>query len=228
MFLGWWEAARPEVLPSPLDVLYAFPGVWDNGLADALVSSLVVNWESLAVSAAVSLPLAYLCRTPAFKPLSDCVSKVRFVSPAVFYVILLFLANGGHQLKVLLLSLGETVFLVTTMIGVVRSIPNEEFDDARVLRMGEWKATWYVVVRGTLAQAIDAIRDNQAMGWSMLMMVEGIVASEGGVGLMSHYQERVQNFAGIYAIAITVIAAGILQDYLIGVFRKAVCPYANS
>jgi NitT/TauT family transport system permease protein len=227
LLLAWWQAAKPDIFPSPLDVLAAFPALWSQGgLGQELISSLTVNWEALFWSSLISLPLAYLSRTPAIKPLAQGVAKLRFVSPAVFYVILLYLASNGHEVKVLMLTLGETFFLVTTMIGVVQNIPDYQFDDCRTLRMSEWKGTWYVLVRGTLTQAIDAIRDNAAMGWSMLLMVEGVVRSEGGVGVMVLNQEKHQNFAEVYAIAIAIVLVGITQDYIIGAVKRVVCPYA--
>jgi ABC-type nitrate/sulfonate/bicarbonate transport system permease component len=61
-------------------------------------------------------------------------------------------------------------------------------------------SVWYVNIRGTLPQVIDAIRDNAAMGWSMLIMVEGFVRSEGGVGVLLINQEKHVNFAEVYAL----------------------------
>ena len=37
---------------------------------------------------------------------------------------------------------------------------------------------------------------------------------------------KVLNFASVYAAAITVLVAGLAQDYVIGLIRRAVCPYA--
>jgi NitT/TauT family transport system permease protein len=226
IFLGYWTAFKPDIFPSPVEVLQAFPLLWfQDGLGQELISSLIVNSQALLLSAVVSLPLAYVSRVPVFVPLATFVAKMRFVSPAVFFLVLLFIASGGHMVKVLMLAMGETFFLVTTMIGVVQAIPEFQFDDARTLRMSEWLATWYVVVRGTLAQAFDAIRDNAAMGWSMLIMVEGFVRSEGGVGVMLINQEKHVNFAEVYAIAIAIVVVGIAQDYVIGIVKTAVCPW---
>lgn len=226
VFVAYWTAFKPDIFPSPVEVVQAFPALWfQQGLGQELITSLMVNVEALILSALVSLPLAYLCRVPVFAPAALFVAKMRFVSPAVFFIVLLFLANGGHEVKVLMLALGETFFLVTTMVGVVQAIPADQFDDARTLRMSEWRSVWYVVVRGTLAQAIDAIRDNAAMGWSMLIMVEGVVRAEGGVGVMLITQERHVNFAEVYAIAIAIVLVGIAQDYVLGVLRTAVCPW---
>lgn len=224
--LGVWGLFKPAIFPSPLEVLQALPTLWNQeGLGADLISSLTTSVEALLLSTLVSLPLAYCCRVPVIRPLSLGIAKLRFVSPAVFYVILLFLTPSGHALKLSLLTLGESCFLLTTMIGVIASIPEFQWDDIRTLRMSEWKGLWYVGVRGTLNQALDAIRDNAAMGWSMLMMVEGIVRSEGGVGVLSITQEKFMNFGSTYAIVGCILVIGISQDWLIGQVKGVVCPY---
>jgi NitT/TauT family transport system permease protein len=226
LFLGYWTLAKPLVFPSPLEVMQAVPGLWNGeGLGQEIITSFMVNLEALLLASMVSLPLAYLSRVPAFSPLAMVVSKLRFLSPATFFIVLLFLANGGHQIKVMMLAMGIAFFLTDEMVRTVQGISNDAFDDARTLQMSEWLATWYVVVRGTLHSAMDAIRGNAAMGWSMLIMVEGIVRSEGGVGVMLLNQEKHVNFAEVWAIAGAIVVVGILQDYVLGVLKGVVCPW---
>ncbi|HVI42346.1 MAG TPA: hypothetical protein VM577_16960 [Anaerovoracaceae bacterium] len=112
------------------------------------------------------------------------------------------------------------------MAGIVQNIPQYKFDDAKTLRMSERLSVWYVVIRGTVGEAIDAIRDNAAMGWSMLMFVEGVIRSEGGVGVMILNNEKHVNFAEVYALSLAILLVGIGQDYIIGQVKKVVCPYA--
>lgn len=234
LIAGWlavsvlfWVLVKPTIFPNPFEVLEAFPVLFSQfDLTGAILSSLTVSVESLLLSIVISLPLAYLSRTPIVRPVAVGLSKLRFLSPAVFFVILVFLLNGGHALKVWMLALGESFFLVTTMVTVVTNIPQFKFDDARTLRMSEWMSVWYVVIRGTLPDTLDAIRDNAAMGWSMLMMVEGFVRAEGGVGVLLLNHEKYQNFAEIYAIATAIVVVGVFQDYVIGVVKAATCPYA--
>ncbi len=224
-----WEMVRPAVFPSPLDVVNAFPSLWmQDGLGQELLASLRVSMEALALSSAIALPLAYISRVAAFRPIAVAAAKLRFLSPSVFFTLLLFLAANGHLVKVYMLTLGEACFLVTTMLGVVDAIPMERFDDCLTLRMSKWKATWYVVIRGTLPQALDAIRDNNAMGWASLIMVEGIVRSEGGVGVLILNNEKHMNFASVWAIALAILTVGLVLDALIGVIRSIVCPYAEA
>lgn len=226
LWIALWEMFRPVIFPSPWDVFNAFPALWmQDGLGDALLSSLTVASEALVLSAAISLPLAYLCRVPAIRPLARAVAQLRFLSPAVFFLMLLLLASNGHIVKVLMLTMGETFFLVTSMIDIVDAIPNERFDDCRTLRMSEWQATWYTVVRGTLSQAIQAIRANNAMGFASLMMVEGIVRSEGGVGVMILNNEKHMEFASLWAIATAILLVGLGMDFLISLSQLVICPY---
>jgi NitT/TauT family transport system permease protein len=85
---------------------------------------------------------------------------------------------------------------------------------------------WEVVIRGTLDRAFEAMRQNAAIGWMMLTMVEGIVRSEGGVGAMLLNEQKHFKIEAIFAIQIIILIIGLCQDYLIGVIRKIICPYA--
>lgn len=223
--LVWW-AFRPAIFPSPVDIVQALPSLWnDEGLGQELTSSLLVNWQAVALSVVISLPVGYLSRMPAMAPVSDGIAKMRFVSPAVFFLPLLFLASSGHELKVLMLALGEIFFLVTTVNGIARAVPQDRLDDCRTLRMNEWQVTWYAVVRGTVDQVFDAVRDNAAMGWSMLMMVEGYVRSEGGVGVLILNQQRHMNLAAADAVIFVILGVGWLQDYGFQWVKRLFCPW---
>lgn len=220
-----WVMFRPVIMPNPLEIIAALPALWQNGLSDALLSSFWTATQAIIISSLISLPLAYLSRVPLAAPVSIAVGYMRFLSPAVFFLLLLFILKTPHAVKIGMLVLGETFFMTTTMVGVVGSIPDEAFDEARVIRMSPWASTYYVVVRGTLSDAITAIKDNSAIGWSMLMMVEGFLRSEGGVGVLLANQERYLHFDGVYAIAIVVLMVGLGQDYFWRWLRGELCPH---
>jgi NitT/TauT family transport system permease protein len=128
---------------------------------------------------------------------------------------------------VALLVFGMTVFFVTSMVDVVASIPRDTFDHARTLRMGEWRATWEVVVRGTADKAMEVLRQNAAIGWMMLTMVEGISRAEGGVGAMLLNQNKHFHLPEVFAIQILILTVGILQDYALGGLKRLLFPYAE-
>lgn len=226
--LGGWELLRSPIFPSVFEIIEAFPQLWlRDGLGDALVKSAYTNAEALLISTAIALPLAYTSRVPLIQPAATFLSKLRFLSPSIFFLIFLFLLGGGHGVKLAMLVAGEVFFLTTSMLDVVSNIPLAHFDDARTLRMSEWKGLWYVACRGTLHVAIENIRANAAIGWSMLMMVEGFVRSEGGVGVLLLNQEKFLNFAQVYAIAISIVLVGLFQDWCLTKLKEQVCPYAS-
>src|SRR4051812_47423412 len=223
-----WILFRPVAMPDPIQIITTLPSLFmDHGLQDALTQSLLTNLEGIGIATLISLPVAYSSRIPAFRPIAEGISKLRFLSPAVFFVVLLFIFKAGSIAKLGMLVLGETFFLTSAMTTVVLNIPNEAYDEARVLRMNEWVQMWYVTIRGTLSTALECIRDIMAMGWSMLMMVEGAIRSEGGVGVLMLNQERYLNFSAVYGIALTVLAVGLVQDWLITYLRGELCPHTK-
>jgi NitT/TauT family transport system permease protein len=177
-------------------------------------------------STAISLGLAYLSVVPAVRPLADFVGKFRFWGFAGATVLFTLLLQGGHALKVALVTFGITGFFVRSMCDEVQAIPRERFEYARTLGMGPWRIAWEVVVLGTLDRAFDVLRQNAAMAWMLLTMVETLVRSEGGIGVVLANQTKHMDLAGVAAIQAIVFAIGIVQDALIGAFKNLVCPYA--
>ena len=134
--------------------------------------------------------------------------------------------GGGHYLKVALMVFGMTGFIITGVGNVIISIPREQFDHARTLRMGKWRIVWEVVILNTLAEVFEVIRQNAAIGWTMLTMVEGISRSEGGIGVMLISQNKFLRLDGIFAIQFTIFILALSQDKFLGLAHKFLFPYA--
>jgi NitT/TauT family transport system permease protein len=95
------------------------------------------------------------------------------------------------------------------------------------LRMKEWQVVWEVVILGTADKAFEVLRQNAAIGWMMLTMVEGIVRGEGGIGAMLLNANKHFILAEVFAIQIVILLTGLVQDYAIGAARRFFCPYAD-
>ncbi len=78
-----------------------------------------------------------------------------------------------------------------------------------------------------MTEAIEVLRQNAAIGWMMLTMVEGIARGEGGIGKMLLDQRKHFLLAEVFAIQIVILIVGLIQDYGIGFTRRLVCPYAD-
>ena len=223
-----WATSTYVFLPKPLAVWNAFLDLWSHeGLGQELITSFMLNIQAMAWATVLSLGLAYLTVVPAFRPIVMAISKGRFLGMVglTFFFTLLF--ASGHHLKVSLLVFGVGVFFVTSMIDVVAQVPKEKFDLARTLRMGEWRVVWEVIVLGRADAAFDAMRQNAAMGWMMLTMVEGISRSEGGVGALLLNQNKHFRLEAVFAIQIAILIIGLFQDYALGLAKKFIFPYAD-
>lgn len=225
--MAFWFLQPSPLLPSPSDVLNAFLALVQNGLAENLLASLQLNLEAMAISTAASLGLAYATVLPALRAPVAFIAKMRFLGlTGLTFLFGLYLT--GHELKVGLLVLGMVVFFTTSMASVVASIPEEQLNHAKVLGMKPWRVVWEVVILGTLDQALEILRQNAAVGWVMLCMVEGLVRSEGGMGTMLLNENRHFKLEAVFALQLVILAVGLCQDWLLGWVRKIVCPYTNS
>jgi NitT/TauT family transport system permease protein len=223
-----WATSSYPFLPKPMAVWSAFTDLWSHeGLGQELITSFLLNVQAMLIATVISLGLAYLTVVPFFRPIVMALSKGRFLGMVglTFFFTLMF--TTGHRLKVSLLVFGVGVFFVTSMIDVVTQVPKSKFDLARTLRMGEWRVVWEVIVLGRADAAFDMLRQNAAMGWMMLTMVEGISRSEGGIGAMLLNQNKHFRLEAVFAIQIAILIIGLFQDYALGLAKKFICPYAD-
>lgn len=227
-FLIVWLYSPFKVLPRPGEVFESVRDLWMNkGLGQELISSFTFNFQALVITTFISLIAAYFSVVPFVRPIVAAVSKGRFLSLAGFSFLFTVLVQGGHSLKLALLVFAMSVFFLTSMASVVTEIPRSAFDHARTLRMSEWRVVWEVVILGTADKAFEVIRQNAAIGWMMLTMVEGIVRSEGGVGVMLLNQQKYFRIADVFAIQLVILVVGLGQDTIISLLRRLVCPYAS-
>jgi NitT/TauT family transport system permease protein len=134
--------------------------------------------------------------------------------------------SSAHSLKVALIVFGMSVFYMTSLLDIIIAIPKDEYDHARTLRLNEWRVVVEVVILGRIDEALSALRQNAAIGWVMLTMVEGLVKSEGGAGAMLLAQDKYMHLAPVFAIQISIVLLGFCIDFGIGALRRILCPYA--
>ncbi len=221
-----WTRDTPSVLPSPAGVLQALAGLWwHGGLGPELFATMRLIGHATLITVVLSLGLAYLSVVPAFRPLVHAVAGLRFAGILGMSVPFTVAFGGGHPLKVALLTFGMSTFLVAATAQVVDAIPASTYDYARTLGGSRLRLVWEVVVRGTLHDMLDALRQNVAMGWAMITAVEGISRAEGGIGALALNQEKHFLLPEVFAVVLVVTLVGILIDYLMRLLIDILCPY---
>ncbi len=225
---AYWACHAASVLPTPREVAHALRVLaLEQGLFAHLSSSLYTSLLALLWASALSALLCYAAVLPALRPLAPLVGNLRFWGFAGVSVAFTLWFHGGRELKVALLSFGMTGFFVTGLHDELRSIPNERYDYARALGMPEWRVVWEVVVLGTLDKLLDLMRQNAAMGWMLLTMVEALVRSEGGIGVLLANQSKHLDLASIAALQGVIFGVGLLQDLALTGLKRVLCPWAS-
>ena len=223
-----WLVSPFESLPGPGEVWQALGSLWwEHGMGPELGTTLKLILHSLALTVVFSMLLSYATVVAAFRPLIAAVSKLRFLGLTGLVIPFTLWTGGGYELKVWLLTFGMTTYFVTAMAQVVVEIPREQYDHLRALGAGELRILWEVVVRGTLDKALDVMRQNLAIGWTLITMVEGISRSEGGLGALILNQNKHFRLAEVYAVLLVILIVGLLLDYAMGALSRMLCPYAE-
>jgi NitT/TauT family transport system permease protein len=225
----WFVAPASSGIPNPLDIASSWNDLaLHSGLLVELGNSALVIAEAIVLSTVIALTLAYLGTADIFKAAGSLTSALRFLGFAGLTYLFTLWTSNGHQLKLSLLTFGMTVFLARSAIDIVNSIQPSEVDYGRSLGLSGWGLTWELAVRGRLHDMLDLIRQNAAVGWTLLAMVEGITRSQGGIGGMLLNQNKAFNLSAVFAIQLTILAYGILQDVALAYARTVVCPYLNT
>jgi NitT/TauT family transport system permease protein len=226
--LAIWMFSKSELLPNPVEILGAMKRLaTEDTLIHELITSTSLSLQAMFIAVLLSLLISYATVMPFFRPLGFLVSKMRFLTLVGLSLVFTLMTSGGHELKVSLLVFGITVFFVTNMVSVIQSIPKYEFYHARTLGMSEWQVVWEVIILGKFDQVFEVIRQNFAIAWMMLTMVEGISRAEGGIGTMLLNQNKHFHIDAVFAIQITILMMGIILDWLLGKVKILFCPYAN-
>jgi NitT/TauT family transport system permease protein len=226
IFLALWNLVPGTGLPNLLDITAQWNVLaLEHGLLLELWASIKTITVALLLSVFIAVILGALVTADIFKPVGSFVSAMRFLGFAGLTFLFTLWTADGYQFKLLLLTFGITVFMTTTIIAEVQAIPQSEIDYARTLKLSGWQITWEIFVRGRLHVILDLLRQNAAIGWTMLTMVEGLVRSEGGIGTLLITQNKFFVLSGVFAIQLTILAYGIIQDYLLRYLTTVACPH---
>jgi ABC-type nitrate/sulfonate/bicarbonate transport system permease component len=226
LLFGLWFALPMGVIPNPIEIIKSWHKLAStNGMLLELWSSLTTIWTAIFWSTAISLVIGCLSPLAFFKSLSQWLTGLRFLGFAGITFLFTLWTDSGSELKIWLLTFGMTTFLLTNVLTIVASLTQEEIDYARTIKMNGWHINYEILMRGKLDEILDLVRQNAAIGWTLLSMVEGLVRSEGGIGALLLIQSKYLNLSSIFAIQITILTYGIVQDQILRYLRAVICPY---
>jgi NitT/TauT family transport system permease protein len=207
---------NPQFLPSPLAVLHAWQGLFQNGYQYDIGISIARVWIAFLASAAIAAPLGVLMSSyravGAFsEPLIDFIRYLPV--PALVPLTLIWLGIGESS-KVALLWIGTFFQLVLLIADDARRVPKEFIETGRTLGAGDWALMKDVLFRAMLPNMVDSLRITLGWCWTYLLIAE-IVASNSGIGYELWTARRYGKTPEVFAGILTIGIIGLVSDQLI-------------
>jgi len=224
-----WEVfAVDGLIPTPSKIGGAIIKILSsNDFFDQLFTSLGLTLKGMAYSIVIALFISYLSLIPFFNPLARFIIKCRYLTLTGLIFVFTLLTSNGHNLKMSLLIFGIVPFFVTSFLSIIDSINEQEYELCKTLRMNNWRALLEVVIIGRLDQVLEVMRQNFAIAWMMITMVEGLNMSEGGLGTMMIKFNKYLDLSSVFAILFIVLTIGVCFDYLLQKLRTWFFPYTK-
>jgi ABC-type nitrate/sulfonate/bicarbonate transport system permease component len=230
LFSFWYISSSigtTHMFPTPLQVLTGFGGLWNEGLIVNLFSSLALCAQAVFFSVLISMWFAYLTTIPMFKGWGNFISKLRFLPLAGITFYITIIISSARTIQVWVLVLFMSTFLITSLIQMIKDIPQEEFDHAKTLGCTRWEMLWEVVIKGRIDYVFELVRQNIAIVWMMLVSIESILIAAGGLGVLIKNNDRSGDNGKVVAVQIIIILVGIGLDIALTKIRKGIYRYSN-
>ena len=230
LVLGFWvvySLGDRHLFPSPEQVFRGFRELYNEGLVVHIGSSLWLCLKAIFIAVVISLILVYLSTIPVITPIANVLSKLRYLPLTGITFYLAIIISNARTMQVWVLVVFMSTYLITSLLSMVRSIPQEEFDHARSLKCNRWEVLWEVVIKGRIDYVIEVIRQNLAIVWMMLVTVESILVAAGGLGFLIKNSDKFMNHGRIVALQIVILLVGLAIDFAINYLRKAFFRYSK-
>jgi len=120
-----------------------------------------------------------------------------------------------------------SLYFITSLLSVLKDIPQEEIDHARSLKSSRWEVLWEVVIKGRFDYVLDVLRQNLAIIWMMLVTVETILVAAGGLGVLIKNSDKFMNHGRIVALQLVILLVGLMLDVVLNVLRKSLFKYST-
>ncbi|WP_158975190.1 ABC transporter permease [Cellulophaga sp. L1A9] len=229
LFGIWFASSMGDrhLFPSPQQVLQGFSELYNEGLVVHIGNSLLLCFSAIIIAIFISLTFSYLSTVPVIQPVAKTLSKLRYLPLTGITFYLAILISDARTMQIWVLVVFMSTYLTTSLLSMVNSIPQEEFDHARSLGCNRWEVLWEVVVKGRIDYVIDVIRQNLAIVWMMLVTVESILVAAGGLGFLIKNSDKFMNHGRIIALQIVILALGLSIDFVLNYLRKSFFRYSK-
>ena len=224
----FWSYSGSKYIPAPLDVLRAFPTLFDErDLVRNYFQSLGFCFKAIFFASIISLALSYVAVLPLFSTFCSFLRKFRFLPSAGLATLFVKITPDMEHAMSAMMVFGVATWLIDSVVGVALSIKPDEIMYAKSLRLTRFQMWRELLVRGKAAQMFNAIIGNFAMAWMLLAAVENMVKANGGIGVVLADSYKYYRYDQVYAVQLIIIISGNALDFLLNWISGLLFPYTK-
>ena len=239
LLAAWWFVTRgdtleqrilpPLILPSPLEVLNAFPKLhFEQALVRSAGVSFLRVTAGFVLAVIVAIPLGvYMATFPPvaafFRPLALMGAYVPIV---VFIPLTLAWFGLSETQKIGFLFIGCFVALLPLVIKDISDVPAAYLDVAVTKGATQWQLVYHVLFPVAQASIWNHLRGVYGVGWGWIILAE-VVNAENGLGYLIDISNRRGHTNAIFAIIIVIVLIAIASDQLWRLGGELLFPYSK-
>jgi NitT/TauT family transport system permease protein len=223
-----WVTVPSQLMPSPGETWNAFYRLLETrGLIHELGVSLKLILQATVIASVLAMLLSYSQVVAVMRPIVAFFENWRFFSSIGLTFVAMILIHNAHWIKVSVIVCFMLPYILSSLASSIRAIEEDQFNHARTMKLKHWGTTWEVIIRGRIDQVIESVRQNFPISWGLIPVVESLVRTEGGIGLLLVEEGKYLRFDGLLALIIVIFVVGKLQDLALRWARQAICPYVS-
>lgn len=223
-----WHTTTNGLISRPDQVATAFGKlITTKLLLDNMLVSLVLTLKAMLYSIIITLFFTYASVIPFFKSIAQFIVKCRYLTLTGLIFIFTLLTHDGSELKLSLLIFGIVPFFTTSFLAVILNIDKQEYELCKTLGYNNWQTLYEVIIVGKADQVFEILRQNFAISWLMITMVEGLSMSEGGIGSLLIKYNKYNDLTNVIALQLVIFLIGLCFDYLLGSMRHWLFPHSK-
>ncbi len=227
--LTHWNIVNRFSVPTPLEVVRAFPDLWKES---ELFKNVATSWWRIGQAffwcAVIAIPLGLLMAS--FRWIHDLVNPVaapmRSMPITAFLPAFIGLFGIEERMKVIFLWFGMFFYLLAVVVEEVNRVDNSLLETAYTLGAKKYQVLW-LMFRASFPGIFSSFRILYDIGWTYVILAE-IVNRNGGVGAMIQSAEQFHRPDLVYAGIIAIGVAAFLFRALLTFLERILFPWRQA
>src|SRR5262245_48263072 len=229
VFFGAWcvlsyaNLVPDTILPSPTDVLRAFPVLhFEEALVRSAFMSFYRVMGGFLLAAVVAIPLGLLMGT--FPPLKHFFSPVldplRFLPISALVPLFIVWFGIDDLQKIVFLFVGTFVYMLPLVVEAVEGVDEVYLQTATTLGATKTQLIRHVLIPGSLPAIGEALRVMNGIGWTYVILAE-VINARYGLGALITVAGKRSHVDQIFALVLVILVIGVVTDQIIRLINKA-------